>query len=189
MSKWTIFSNHGHVLLFLASDPEARLRDVAENVGITERAVQKIVRDLQDGGIVSVTKQGRRNRYRIHTRKSMRHELEAHCTVGQLVKLVHSTTAPVTARAALLSSVARETSKPKTSDDSEVSGIHDVLSASPEEEVAVLPETGRAEDEPGIDAPAADSPAPPAQDLPRIEKQPSSQRDKPEDRGQQGSLF
>ena len=60
MSKWTLFSNHGHVLLFLANDPEARLRDVAAAVGITERAVQKIVRDLQDGGVLSVSKHGRR---------------------------------------------------------------------------------------------------------------------------------
>ncbi|NNL00312.1 MAG: winged helix-turn-helix domain-containing protein, partial [Xanthomonadales bacterium] len=56
MSNWTLFSNHGHVLVCLARDPGARLRDVATAVGITERAVQKIVRDLQDGGMVSVTK-------------------------------------------------------------------------------------------------------------------------------------
>ena len=64
MSNWTIFSNHGHVLLYLANDPDARLRDVAQSVGITERAVQKIVRDLQDGGIITISKHGRRNRYR-----------------------------------------------------------------------------------------------------------------------------
>ncbi len=88
MSQWTLFSNHGHVLLFLARNPEARLRDVATEVGITERAVQKIVRDLQDGGILAVTKQGRRNRYRINTRKPLRHKLESHRTVGSLVRLI-----------------------------------------------------------------------------------------------------
>ncbi len=88
MRKWTLFSNHGHVLLFLANDPEARLRDVAQSVGITERAVQKIVRDLQDGGILSVSKHGRRNRYRVHTRKSLRHPLEAHRTVGNLISMM-----------------------------------------------------------------------------------------------------
>lgn len=88
MSQWTLFSNHGHVLLFLARDPDARLRDVAEAVGITERAVQKIVRDLQDGGALSVSKKGRRNRYRINLRKPLRHELEAHRTIGDLVKLM-----------------------------------------------------------------------------------------------------
>jgi len=89
MSNWTLFSNHGHVLLFVSRQPEARLRDIAERVGITERAVQKIVRDLQDGGLLSVSKHGRCNHYRIHGRKSLRHELEAHCSVAQLVQLIH----------------------------------------------------------------------------------------------------
>ena len=88
MSEWTIFSNHGHVLLYLAREPEARLRDVAQEVGITERAVQKIVRDLQDGGILKVTRHGRRNRYQVNTRKSLRHRLESHRTVGSLVRLI-----------------------------------------------------------------------------------------------------
>jgi hypothetical protein len=88
MSNWTLFSNHGHVLVCLARDSEARLRDVAADVGITERAVQKIVRDLQDNGMVGVTKHGRRNRYRIHYRKPLRHDLEAHCTLGDLLDLV-----------------------------------------------------------------------------------------------------
>ena len=88
MSNWTLFSNHGHVLVCLARDSEARLRDVAADVGITERAVQKIVRDLQDGGMVSVTKKGRRNRYRIHKKQSLRHELEAHCTLSDLIGIV-----------------------------------------------------------------------------------------------------
>jgi hypothetical protein len=85
---WTFFSNYGHVLVCLARNRDARLRDVAEQVGVTERAVQKIVRDLQGGGFLTVSKQGRCNRYRINKRKSMRHELEAHCTVGKLLALV-----------------------------------------------------------------------------------------------------
>jgi DNA-binding IclR family transcriptional regulator len=88
MTNWTLFSNHGHVLVCLARDSQARLRDVAADVGITERAVQKIVRDLQDGGMVSVTKNGRRNQYRIHNRKSLRHDLEAHCTLGDLTNII-----------------------------------------------------------------------------------------------------
>ena len=89
MSNWTLFSNHGHVLVCLAQDSESRLRDVAADVGITERAVQKIVRDLQDGGMVSVTKHGRRNRYQIHTRQPLRHDLETHCTLGELIDFVN----------------------------------------------------------------------------------------------------
>lgn len=89
MSQWTLFSNHGHVLLLIAKAPEARLRDVAAEVGITERAVQKIVKDLQEGGMITVTKQGRRNRYRVQYRKALRHPLESHRSVGDLVRMVH----------------------------------------------------------------------------------------------------
>lgn len=89
MGKWTLFSNHGHVLVCLARDSEARLRDVAADVGITERAVQKIVRDLQQGGMVSVTKNGRRNNYRIHKKKNLRHDLEAHCSLRDLISVVN----------------------------------------------------------------------------------------------------
>ena len=88
MSRWTLFSNHGHVLVCLALDPESRLRDVAGRVGITERAVQKIVRDLQNEGIIDVSKHGRRNRYRVNSQKNLRHSLEGHCTIGQLVTMV-----------------------------------------------------------------------------------------------------
>lgn len=93
MGDWTFFSNYGHVLVCLARNREARLRDVAEQVGITERAVQKIVRDMQDAGILTVTKQGRCNRYRINRRKSLRHQLESQCTVGKLLSLVTRPTA------------------------------------------------------------------------------------------------
>lgn len=89
MSNWTLFSNHGHVLFCLARDSEARLRDVATDVGITERAVQKIVRDLQDGGMISVTKSGRRNCYRIHKKQPLRHELEAGCKLRDLIRVVN----------------------------------------------------------------------------------------------------
>ena len=88
MGDWTFFSNYGHVLVCLARNREARLRDVAADVGITERAVQKIVRDMQEAGIITVSKQGRCNRYRINRRKSLRHSLESHCSVGKLLNLV-----------------------------------------------------------------------------------------------------
>lgn len=88
IGEWTFFSNHGHVLVCLARNGRARLRDVAMDVGITERAVQKIVKDLQEAGYVHVRKQGRCNRYRINRRKFLRHDLESHCTVGKLLALV-----------------------------------------------------------------------------------------------------
>lgn len=88
MGDWTFFSNYGHVLVCLARSREVRLRDVAAEVGITERAVQKIVRDLQDADYLTISKQGRCNRYRINRRKTLRHSLESHCTVGKLLTLL-----------------------------------------------------------------------------------------------------
>ena len=88
MSDWTFFSNYGHVLVCLSRNNEVRLRDVASEVGITERAVQKIVRDMQDAGFITVSKQGRCNRYRLNKRKSLRHGLESHCNIGKLLALV-----------------------------------------------------------------------------------------------------
>lgn len=76
-------------MVCLSRDPEARLRDVAADVGITERAVQKIVRDLQDGGMISITKSGRRNCYRIHGKQTLRHTLEADCKLRDLIKVVN----------------------------------------------------------------------------------------------------
>lgn len=115
MSQWTIFSNHGHVLVCLARDTDARLRDVAADVGITERAVQKIVRDLQHSGMISVSKQGRRNSYRIENKTKMRHSLEAHCRIGALMELVGTGTAEQAASAyqiAEVSSPGRSTPEP-----------------------------------------------------------------------------
>jgi len=90
MKDWTLFSNHGHVLVCLARDNEMRLRNVADAVGITERAVQKIVRELQEAGFIEVTKHGRCNRYVINTRKTLRHKLESNCPVGKLLQLITS---------------------------------------------------------------------------------------------------
>lgn len=88
MGDWTFFSNYGHVLVCLARNNEARLRDVAAEVGITERAAQKIVKDLQVAGFLTISKHGRRNRYQINKRKSLRHGLESHCNVGKLLALI-----------------------------------------------------------------------------------------------------
>lgn len=86
--QWTFLSNHGHVLVCLAGDPDARLRDVALAVGITERAVQKIVSDLEDGGVVERVRDGRRNRYRLFLDKPLRHPLESHRSIGALLSMI-----------------------------------------------------------------------------------------------------
>ena len=64
-ASWTFLTNHGHVLLAIADDPETRLRDIAARVGITERAAQLIVSDLEAGGYLTKEKVGRRNHYTV----------------------------------------------------------------------------------------------------------------------------
>lgn len=87
-AAWTFLSNHGHVLLCLAQEPELLMREVAERVGISVRAVQRIVADLEDAGYLEREKDGRRNRYRVKRSKHLRHPIEAHNKVSQLLKLV-----------------------------------------------------------------------------------------------------
>ncbi len=85
---WTYLSNHSHVLVCLAQNSDARLRDVAQTVGITERAVQKIVGDLEAAGVVNRERRGRRNHYRLHADRPLRHPIESHRTVGALLGMV-----------------------------------------------------------------------------------------------------
>ena len=88
-ASWTFLTNHSHILLCLAADDSLRVRDLAEKVGITERAVLKILSELEAGGVIEREREGRRNRYRVLHRTKLRHELEAHRTVGDLVAAVH----------------------------------------------------------------------------------------------------
>src|SRR5271165_4959329 len=87
VADWTFLSNHAHVLLCIAQEPGARLRDVAERVGITERAVQRIVADLEEGGYLSREREGRRNHYELHADRPFRHPVEAHWDISLLLKL------------------------------------------------------------------------------------------------------
>jgi len=82
---WTFFTNHGHVLVCLASDPQLRTRDISALVGITERSAQGIISDLDEAGYITKTKDGRRNRYEIHRDRPMRHPLEQDHSVGDLL--------------------------------------------------------------------------------------------------------
>lgn len=86
---WTFLTNHAHVLLCIAKEPEARMRDVADLVGITERAVQRIVADLVDAGYVERIRQGRRNHYVVRDDLPLRHPIEMHEKVSSLIALVH----------------------------------------------------------------------------------------------------
>ena len=88
VSRWTFLTNHGHVLLCIAADPGARLRDVADQIGITERTAQGIVADLEAAGYLERHRVGRRNRYRIHSDLHFRHPVERHFEVGRLIDLL-----------------------------------------------------------------------------------------------------
>jgi len=76
------------VLLLIAKEPEIRLRDVATQVGITERAVQRIIADLETGNYIERERVGRRNRYKVHRELPLRHPIEAHRKISSLISLV-----------------------------------------------------------------------------------------------------
>lgn len=88
-AAWTFLTNHAHVLLCIAKEPEARMRDVASFVGITERAVQRIVADLEEAGYLIRIRQGRRNQYEVRADLPLRHPVERHEPVSSLIALVH----------------------------------------------------------------------------------------------------
>jgi len=85
---WTFVTSHTQVLLCLAQDPETRLRDVADRVGITERAAQRIVSDLVEAGYVARTRIGRRNRYTINPTVHMRHDAQQGHPIGSLLEVL-----------------------------------------------------------------------------------------------------
>lgn len=87
-AQWTFLSNHTHVLVCLAAESEQTLRDVAAKVGITERAVQRIVAELEAAGALTRERDGRRNRYRLDTTLPLRHPLEKHRSIGDVLALV-----------------------------------------------------------------------------------------------------
>ena len=89
-AAWTFLSNHAHVLAYLAEHPDARLRDVAMDVGITERSAMRLITQLDEAGILKRSRQGRRNHYFIEVNAPLMHPLESHCTVGQLLEFVIS---------------------------------------------------------------------------------------------------
>ncbi len=87
-NRWTFLSNHAHVLITLYANPDLVLREVAVKVGITERGVQRILQDLEDEGFIQREKVGRKNHYQVITDQSLRHPLEEHRTIGDLLRLV-----------------------------------------------------------------------------------------------------
>jgi DNA-binding MarR family transcriptional regulator len=87
--EFTLLTNHTHVLVLIAQRPDVRMREIATTIGITERAVQRIVDDLTSIGYIVVTKDGRRNRYEIQPDARLRHPLTQHRKIGDLIRLLY----------------------------------------------------------------------------------------------------
>jgi len=87
---WSFLSNHGHVLVCIVRDPNVRVREIAQAVGVTERAVQRILSELEEAGVIVRTRQGRRTHYEVDERVPLRHPLEAQHSVGELVRAVRA---------------------------------------------------------------------------------------------------
>ncbi len=85
--SWTFLSNHSHVIICLERDPEMRVREIADTVGITERAVIRIIKDLEEAGYIQKEKLGRRNRYKVLANTPLRHPLEAHHSIKGILAL------------------------------------------------------------------------------------------------------
>jgi uncharacterized membrane protein len=85
--EWTFLSNHGHVLVAIMERPDARLRELAATVGISERAIQLIVADLESGGYVVKSKSGRRNHYSVTSGGRLRHPAECAGSVDDLLSI------------------------------------------------------------------------------------------------------
>jgi predicted transcriptional regulator len=89
-NRWHFLTSHTQVLLAIQRDPDARLRDVAITVGITERAAQRIVNDLVDAGYVERERVGRRNHYKVDLRRHMRHPEQFEHEIGELLEVLRS---------------------------------------------------------------------------------------------------
>lgn len=84
-SGWTFLTNHARVLAAIAGNHASRIRDIAARCRLTERAVQKIIADLEGGGYLTHTRQGRTNTYRIQPNTVLRHPAETGLTVADLL--------------------------------------------------------------------------------------------------------
>lgn len=86
--RWTFLTNHGHALVCVARDPSIRLRDIAAQLGVTERTAQALVNDLVDAGYLERARVGNRSRYTVRPELPFRHPVERDHDVGDLVELL-----------------------------------------------------------------------------------------------------
>jgi DNA-binding MarR family transcriptional regulator len=87
-SSWTLLTGHGHVLVEIARNPEARMRDISEVVGLTERTVQAIVADLEAEGYLTRSRAGRRNLYTVNSESLFRHPAQDGHRIGPFLELL-----------------------------------------------------------------------------------------------------
>jgi predicted transcriptional regulator len=84
---WTFLSNHGHILVHINRNPDSKVKEIAEAVGITERSALSILSDLETGGYITIERIGRRNSYKVHTGLKFRHPSEASKPISSLLKI------------------------------------------------------------------------------------------------------
>jgi predicted transcriptional regulator len=85
--SWTFLSNHGHILVFINGNPDAKVREIAHEVGVTERSALGILADLEDAGYISVKKIGRRNTYKVNPKLKFRHPIESDKPISALLRI------------------------------------------------------------------------------------------------------
>ncbi|GIV90003.1 MAG: transcriptional regulator [Chloroflexus sp.] len=95
--SWSFLTNHAQVLLCIARNPRVTAHEIAQMVGITERAVQRILHDLHTDGYISHVREGRYNRYTIYADRSMRHPAQQGLTVGEFLAMLLSRTSELDA--------------------------------------------------------------------------------------------
>jgi DNA-binding transcriptional ArsR family regulator len=84
--QWTIFSNHGTTLFYVAANPDATIRTMSEALGLTERQISRILRDLEGGGLLKAERQGRRNSYTVNPDGYLRHPALSHVKLRQVIE-------------------------------------------------------------------------------------------------------
>ncbi|MFT7172358.1 MAG: putative transcriptional regulator [Paracoccaceae bacterium] len=87
-SRWTFLTNHFHIIVSLSREPYSRIRDLSDEVGITQRAVQRILAELVEDKVLKVRKEGRRNFYTINRKKRLKHSLENKHSIGELLDIL-----------------------------------------------------------------------------------------------------
>ena len=94
MSNWNLFTNHGRALLCIAHDPEIRLRDIAVDLGITERHAYAIITDLTEAGYILKEREGRRNRYQVQKHLALPELPDKEQTIGEVLDVLTSRATP-----------------------------------------------------------------------------------------------